>query len=123
MPLMEMTRAEVQERAEVKRIGHKQLGLQYANEVEDGPSEYFLSLRRHHVARARGAVLSLLQERKNVSYDAVWSLAMSFPLVWEVDLKAWITEWKQNGSLRIKGMKGTQRVPKIGQQTCLVWLA
>jgi hypothetical protein len=119
MPLMEMKRAGVQERAEVKRIGHKQLGFEYADEVENKPSEYFLSLRQHHVARARAVALRLLQEKKNVFYDAVWTLVMSFPLVWEVDLKGWISEWKQEGSLQVKGMKGGQRVPKIGRRFVL----
>jgi hypothetical protein len=122
IPLVEVTRAGVQEREKVRRVGHKQLGIEYGSEVEGAPSGYLSSLRTHYNYRARTAVVSLLERKRSVSYDEAWTLAMGFPLTWEADLKNWINQWNKDGHLEIEGMMPRQRVPRVGQNIRLIWL-
>ena len=70
-------------------------------------------LRRRYLEKAKGLVWSVLTKKKVVSYDAAWRAAVSFPLVWESDLKAWIAEWKKGGRIEIEGLVGKQRVPQL----------
>ncbi len=120
MPVMEKTRDEAKKREREERTGQTELGL-YSNVVTQDPSSYFLSLRDRYTSRARAAVLSLIQTKKQLAYDEAWSSAMTFPLTWESDLKDWIHEWEQDGRLGITGMKERQRVPQLGEDNCLVW--
>jgi hypothetical protein len=46
---------------------------------------------------------------------------MSWPLVWDCDLKGWITEWQRQATLEIQGMKPRQRVPHLGKGNRFVW--
>ena len=120
MPVMERTRDEAQKRGREERTGQTELGL-FSGTVTQDPSEYFRSLRERYLSRARAAVLALLQTKKQLAYDEAWSSAMTFPLTWKSDLKNWIQEWEQDGQLKIMGMKERQRVPKLGEDNCLVW--
>jgi three-Cys-motif partner protein len=120
MPVMERTRDEAQKRGREERTGQTELGL-FSGTVTQDPSEYFRSLRERYLSRARAADLALLQTKKQLAYDEAWSSAMTFPLTWKSDLKNWIQEWEQDGQLKIMGMKERQRVPKLGEDNCLVW--
>ena len=120
MPVMEKTRDEAQKREREERTGQTELGL-YSNVMTRDPSSYFLSLRDRYASRARAAVLSLIQTKKQLAYDEAWSSAMTFPLTWESDLKDWIHEWEQDGRLETWGMKERQRVPQLGQNIFLAW--
>ena len=120
MPVMEKTRDEAQKREREERTGQTELRL-YSNVVTQDPSSYFLSLRDRYIFRARAAVLSLIQTKKQLAYDEAWSSAMTFPLTWESDLKDWIHEWEQDGRLETRGMKERQHVPQLGQNISLVW--
>jgi hypothetical protein len=118
---MERAREEAQKRERDERVGHSQLGLSFGDSTTQDPSIYFLSLRDRYNSRARAAVLSLIQTKIQLTYDEAWSLAMTFPLTGESDLKDWVREWKQDGKLETKGMKEKQRIPQCGQNIRLVW--
>jgi three-Cys-motif partner protein len=120
MPVMEKTRDEAQKREREERTGQTELGL-FSGAVTQDPSAYFRSLRERYVSRARAAVLHLVQTKKQLTYDEAWSLALTFPLTWESDLKDWIREWEQDGQLEATGMKERQRVPQLGQKIRLIW--
>jgi hypothetical protein len=120
MSVMEKSRDEAQKREREERTGQTEIRL-FSGTVTQDPSEYFRSLRDRHVSRARSAVLTLLQTKRQLTYDEAWSFAMTFPLTWESDLKDWIREWKQDGRLETTGMKERQRVPQLGESICLVW--
>jgi three-Cys-motif partner protein len=120
MSEMEKTRDEAQKREREKRTGQTEFRLFSATVTQD-PSEYFRSLRKRYVSRARAKVLALLQTKGQLTYDEAWSSAITFPLTWESDLKDWIREWEQDGQLEIMGMKERQRVPQLGEDNCLVW--
>lgn len=120
MPVLEITRGEVQKREREERTGQTELGL-FSSTVMQDPSEHFRFLRERYLSRARAAVLLLLQAEKRVAYDEAWSSAMTFPLTFEKDLKDWIHAWEQAGQLEILGMKEKQRVPRLGQNVSLMW--
>ncbi len=121
VPLVEEARAEVQEREEVRKIGHKQLGIMFGSEIQKDHSGYLSSLRRRYNNRAKAAIEESLEAKKIVSFDDVWSLAMEYPLTWEADLKDWLNHWSRDAQLKIYGMKPRQRVPKVGQHIRLMW--
>lgn len=120
MSVMEKTRDEAQKREREERTGQTEIRL-FSGTVTQDPSEYFRSLRERYVSRARAAVLDLVQIKKQLTYDEIWSSALTFPLTWESDLKDWIREWEQEGLLEIMGMKERQRVPQLGEDNYLVW--
>ncbi|MBV9070733.1 MAG: hypothetical protein JO093_24070 [Acidobacteria bacterium] len=82
---------------------------------------HYQSLRDGYCDKSRRFTLALLQRRKSVSYDVVWKAAISFPLVWESDLKTWIKQWESKGTLRVDGLVGRRRVPQVGQNHILLW--
>jgi len=120
MPVMEQTRDEAQKRAREERTGQKELGL-FSSATQQNPSAYFRSLRERYVSRARAAVHDLIRAQRELAYDEAWSLAMTFPLAWESDLKEWLSDWKSTGHLEFAGMKEGQRVPQRGQNIQIVW--
>ena len=116
MAVQESARAQAQERARVSHTG--QPSLLSSEELHD--SSHYDSLRDRYLGKSRALVLNRLQTRGRVSYDEAWALAMSQPMTWESDLKAWISEWGE--SVRVEGMKPRQRVPHLGEDNILVWL-
>jgi hypothetical protein len=120
MTVMEQTREEAQKRAREERTGQKELGL-FSHTMPQDPSVYFRSLRERYVSGARAAVQHLVQTKRQLVYDEVWSLAMTFPLTWESDLKDWLIDWKSTGRVELTGMKENQRVPQRGQNIQIVW--
>ena len=120
MSIMEKTRDEAQKREREERTGQTELGL-FSGTVAQDPSEYFRSLRKRYVFRARAEVLNLVRTKKQLAYDEAWSSAMTFPLTWESDLKDWIREWEQDGLLETTGMQERQHVPQLGRNIRLVW--
>lgn len=121
LPLVEEVRAEVQEREEVRKVGHKQLGITFGSEIEEAHSGYLASLRERYSNHAKAAVERMLEARQTILYDDVWTLAMGYPLIWEADLKGWINNWSRDGQLKIHGMEPRQRVPRVGQRIRLMW--
>jgi hypothetical protein len=120
MTVMEQTRDEAQKRTREERTGQKELGLFSAKMPQD-PSVYFSSLRERYVASAKAAVQRLVQTKIRLVYDETWSLAMTFPLTWESDLKGWLTDWKTTGRVELTGMKENQRIPQQGQNIQIKW--
>ena len=71
---------------------------------------------------ARNAASAALSELVNKwPHDRLWADAMSWPLVWDGDLKEWIAGWQEQGILEIQGMKPRQRVPHLSESNLLVW--
>ncbi len=118
MQLQEQTRAQAKQRRRLKR-SQGQLELFAA---EDMPHSNPLGdLRRRYLEQARQVVLNRLSAGAAVPYETVWDLALSFPLVWDCDVKDWIDSWKDEGRLRVEGMRPREKVPKIGAHHSLVW--
>lgn len=116
---MESARAKAQQaRRQQKSGGQKELFS--AEDLHD--STYFDEIRDRYLDLAMNAVICELRNRRRISYDELWATALSFPLVWEADLKAWISAWSSSGQLTIEGMKPRQRVPRRNEVNVLVWI-
>lgn len=119
MEVMEGARGEAQRRRRVHRTG--QLELLSADQMHD-PSHYD-NLRERHLAAAMADVRGLLQSRPSVTYDDAWIAALSHPLTWESDLKAWIDAWVKENRLCVTGLGPRNRVPRRGAEHMLRWRA
>jgi three-Cys-motif partner protein len=82
---------------------------------------HYQSLRAGYLRKSQRLTLEVLEKRKRVPYDVAWKAAVSFPLVWESDLKEWVRIWKRDGLLRIEGLRGKQHVPQVSQDHTLDW--
>jgi hypothetical protein len=118
MNVMEQARAEAQKLSRVNRTGAKEL---FDSDVLYG-STLYESLRERYVRKAKAAIWRRIQSQGSTPYEECWLLALTTPLVWESDLKEWISEWVKVGDLRIDGMKPKQRVPRRQESNFLVWL-
>lgn len=115
---MEAARAKAQQtRRQQKSGGQKELFS--AEDMHD--SAYFEEIRDRYLDLAMNSVLHELKNKRRISYDELWTVALSFPLVWEADLKAWISAWASSGQATVQGMKPRQRVPRRGDQNMLTW--
>lgn len=114
---MERVRAEAQKRRQEERTG--QWALFSAEEAPE--SRYYTELRERYLRKSRLRVLTILRQRRRVSYEEAWALSLESPLVWESDLKDWLEEWRREGVLRIDGLQGRERVPKRERSHVLVW--
>ena len=75
--------------------------------------KHYETLRSRYLRKAQELVLSLLSKKVDLAYNTGWRAAVSFPLVWESDLKDWISGWKKEGRIEILGLVGKQRVPQL----------
>lgn len=117
MAVMEKARAEAQQRSRVRSSGQSELFA--AGQMHD--ARHYDGLRERHLAGARFCVEQLLLARRAVSYDEVWITALSYPLVWDSDVKTWIAKWRKTGKVAITGMKPREQVPKREAGHQLVW--
>lgn len=108
MELMERARGEAQQRSRVRSSGQAELFA--AGQMHD--ARHYDGLRERYLAAARLGVEQLLHARRAISYDEAWITALSHPLVWDSDVKAWIADWRKAGKVAIIGMKPGERAPK-----------
>lgn len=117
MGVMETARGEAQKRGRVQRTG--QLELLGADQMHD--TQHYDALRERHLVAAKVNVEQLLQTRRTVRFDDAWITALSHPLVWESDVKAWIAEWTKASKVTVTGLKPSERVPKRESGHRLAW--
>ena len=116
MTAMENARAHAKQRKREEKTKQTEL---YSGDILHDPGHYN-SLRLRYLRKSKQAVLDLLEQQENVSYDQALAVTGSFPLSWESDLKEWIREWVGEGWLSVRGLKARQRVPQFGQDILLV---
>lgn len=85
--------------------------------------KHYETLRARYSRMARELVTSLLTGKKTISYDVAWRAALSFPLVWESDLKEWIKAWRREGSVIVNGLGPREQVPKLDHGHTLTFVA
>lgn len=117
MPVMQQVRGEARKRKREETTGQIELSL---GEAIHDPT-YYNSLRTRYIDQARGSVSRLLQEKGTVPYDEMWSLAMTFPMVWESDLHEWLHDWKGQRLLEMAGLKPNMHIPKREEGIFCVW--
>ncbi len=118
MEVMEQARADAQQRKRVKKTRAREL---FGSDVRYD-STLYEQLRDRYLGLAQERVQQTIQANGRVLYDGAWVAALSFPLVWESDLKSWITAWEKSGQLRVEGKKPRQRVPRRQEKNFLVWI-
>ena len=80
-------------------------------------TRYSDELHEHYAAIAKSATMTLLKERKRLSYDELYACALSYPLVNQDDLRSWLL-----AIARIDGLEKGERVPKPQQGHYVVLL-
>ena len=100
-------------RAEVEQASREAGGQMELFGADDAPeSEYFRSLRHRYRQRAILDTESQLTRASTVSFDDIWRIWLSYPLVWESDVKEWV---KRSDQIEVNGLIGNQRVPQRGK--------
>ena len=46
-------------------------------------------------------------------YDDAFTAASAHPLVWERDLKEWISKWRDESAVEVVGLKPGAKVPQL----------
>jgi three-Cys-motif partner protein len=93
------------QRARVEEDRKSRSGQRSLLDPEDMPeSRYYIGLRDRYRSQARNAIVSLLNSKRILPYDDLWLIALSFPMVWESDLRGWLREWRKDGSLEWVGL-------------------
>ena len=109
MKIMEQARAKADDRHEQRRT--KQKPLEFSEE-ETPKSRHYEALRKRYLERAKSKAQEILNRDRRVLYDQIWKTALVLPLVWESDVKEWISEWQASGHLKIEGLKPRARSAK-----------
>ena len=117
MPVMQQVRGEARKRKREETTGQIELSL---GDATHDPT-YYNSLRTRYIDQARASVSHLLQAKGTVPYDEMWSLAMTFPMVWESDLHEWLHDWKGQGCLEMAGLRPNMHIPKREEGIFCVW--
>ena len=66
------------------------------------------------VRRTADGTLMWLEISHRGAIDEYWATAMSFPLVWDSDVKEWIKDGTRNRLIRMLNLKPKQKVPHLG---------
>lgn len=120
---MERARAEVQRRRREYITGMRDLFSPGLSPDLNYQSAYYESLRTRYLSRAQDSVTQALRAEQCLAYESAWALALAHPLTWGSDLKNWISDWVQKGTLKIEGLIGRQRMPQRERGHTLVWKA
>jgi hypothetical protein len=99
MKSQETQRAHVEERQK-RKSGQ----TSFLNPEEMPESAFYQQLRGRYTSQARSAIISLINHRRQIPYDALWLTALRFPMVWETDLRAWLKEWRKEGAIEWHGL-------------------
>lgn len=120
MEMMEEARADAQQRKRLQKTGQSE--LPFAVEAYHDPGHYE-SLRNRYLRRAQQRVREFVETQHRVLFDTLWINAMSFPLVWESDLKDWIRDWRNAGIVEVEGLRPREREPKRKANHWIVYRA
>ena len=104
-----------------RRVDSRSIPIKHGGQSTSRKSTVPIARQCRPWERFREGLLSGFEPNQVVSYDELWIAALSFPLVWEADLKTWISAWASSGQLTVQGMKPRQRVPRRGDQDMLTW--
>lgn len=117
------TMLEAQEAAALRRRQTDKIQGDLFGPIDVIVPKRYETLRARYGGMARELVISLLSSKRAVSFDAAWRAALSFPLVWESDLKEWIASWQHDGSVTVNGLGPRERVPKLEQRHTLTFVS
>ena len=113
MEVQEQSRAQVEARMRKIREGGQ---TSFLDSAETPESHYYLFLRDRYIQQARAAVLREINAVESVAYDDLWTLALSYPLVWKSDLDSWLKNWCEQRAVDWIGRKSNEKTFKRGKQ-------
>lgn len=96
-----------------------QLGLFNVEEI-DGSNSYFAALRDYYLKKVKLEMREYLATKKRVEYDSLL-IFLEKPMIYESDIKAWLSEWEKDGLIRIEGLGPRERTPKINKNHIIIW--
>ena len=108
----------VQEDARARACGKKlesKSGLLFGAQTMGCPQHY-LALRQRYLAQSRRTVVDAIHRVQQLQFDELYATALQYPLVWEADLRDWLSEGCKGKHIQLVGLKADQRVPKHSQQ-------
>lgn len=111
MESQETQRAQVEER---RRSAGGQLSL--LDPVDMPVSRYYIQLRDRYRDQARRSVVSAVNSERRVPYDELWLMALSYPMVWEKDLRHWLHVWHEQDMIDFSGLKPREKTLKRGKE-------
>jgi hypothetical protein len=94
-------RAQVEESRKKKTSGGQK---SFLNPNDMPESDFYNKLRGRYVTQARLKVVDMIIPEKHVDYDRLWLAALSYPMVWESDLRQWLKQWRADGNLEWHGL-------------------
>jgi three-Cys-motif partner protein len=101
-------RADVQKRQRQEKTGNLEL---FSPTVLYRERKY-QQLAEDNRKRAYKRVQRLIDEKRELPYDACWAEALQYPAVYEKDLRSWIAEWEQSGTITVQGRKSAKELLK-----------
>jgi len=117
MNSQEKQRAKVEERTKSKG------GQKSFLSSDDMPeSRYYIQLRDRYRSQARARMISYIKNKGRVEYDSLWLLGLSFPMVWEKDIRGWLKEWRDTRALVWHGLtsRGRELIRGKGHSVSLI---
>jgi len=112
-----LVRADVQRRQRQERSGNYEL---FEASVQYRERKY-QQLATDNRGRAQRRVLDLLRTAVQVPYDDCWAEALQYSAVYESDLRSWIDEWEEDGTVLVKGRKFPTEKLKRGSSHFLAY--
>jgi hypothetical protein len=105
-------RADAKQRRRVKRTGSFEL---FSGTDIGPPRTYEDELRERYLSRANTKLDAATRAGAEVLWDTLVMLALQIPMIAESDVKDWLKEQLDLGSVQVLGLKSKERVPKRGQ--------
>lgn len=99
-------------KANVSKTGQESL---FGQEIMATNAKSYEAERKTQLARGHDKFLSILKANSNgIKYEQLIGEVLETPMVWENDLKEWITALIKQDKIQIPEMAANQRVPKKG---------
>lgn len=87
----------------------------FGKEIMDTADETYQAERESQLERAKAKLVDVLKQNPNgVKYEALLGVVLETPMVWESDLKSWLSELRSDGSIHIPEPTGGKRTPQVG---------
>jgi three-Cys-motif partner protein len=117
IPFMHQIRAEAQKRRKYLATGQTSMFSPSMHYKEKKFSAY----RLRALLAAKAEIRAMLQNRRSVLYDDLWTAAMQYSTVLEADLRDWFDEWSKDNLIEITNMSARQRFPHAGRNQSVIW--
>jgi three-Cys-motif partner protein len=116
----EHVRSNAIQRSRIERSGQNELFP--ASESTDDTLD-FNEERAAQLATAATRIMQVIRESKRIRYEDLLARILEMPLVWQSDINDELQQLYKNGVINIEGLKGRERVPKVGHGHMIVLIS